>query len=212
MAIRLSIHPSALCSSVSRLIRPRQSVRPSCPSTILCPSVRLIRPLVRSLGLSVCLSITGSSVRSASVRSSVRQAHPSVTVCPSICPSLSGLSLHSAFVHPSVHIRPVSPLCVRPSVRPYQACPSIVRPSVHPSISGLSLHSASVHPSVISGLSLHSAFIRPSIHIRPVHPLCVSRSSLTFDSFSSFRLLDHLHHPMNIPDSIDLCSTHVLLL
>ena len=40
----------------------------------------------------------------------------------------------------------------------------------------------------------------------------MSRNSLTVDSFSSFRLLDHLHHPMNIPDSIDSCSTHVLLL
>ena len=40
----------------------------------------------------------------------------------------------------------------------------------------------------------------------------MSQNSLTFDSFSSFRLLDHLHHLMNIPDSIDSCPTHVPLL
>ena len=39
----------------------------------------------------------------------------------------------------------------------------------------------------------------------------VSRNSLTADSFSSFRLLDHLHHPMNIPDSIDSCTFTLML-
>jgi hypothetical protein len=57
-------------------------------------------------------------------------------------------------------------------------------------------------------LTIQGGKMRASVHGRTR----LSRNSLTFDSFSSFRLLDHLHHPMNIPDSIDSCSTHVLLL